>query len=150
MRLCVAAALLGVMMTAVSGCQDMQKTESPAVAAPSLEPVFDASPQTWAKGQVFRVWHYGQGEMMALVGAKDGLKKGDILILQRDGTQINTIEALEVNEETFYGRVQDREDEALLPRVGDMAVKGPQPKRAQPPVEVPMMEEGLQPPVREY
>jgi len=146
MRGCAAAALLGMIMTAVLGCQEMQKTESPAVAAaPSAEPVFDANPQTWAKGEVFRVWHYGQGELMALVGARDGLKKGDILILKRDGTQINMIEALEVNEETFYGRVLDRDDEALLPRVGDVAVRGPQPKRSAPPVELPIREEGPKP-----
>jgi len=124
--------LLGVATAAVLGCQPVQKTESPPEAVPEVQPVFDVNPKTWAKGQIFRVWHYDQGEMMAYLGAKDGLKKGDILILERDGTPINTIEALEVKEQTFYGRVLDREDEALLPKVGDIAIKGPQPKRPEP------------------
>jgi hypothetical protein len=129
--------LLGVATAAVLGCQPVQKAEAPPEPVPPPEPVFDVRPETWAKGQVFRVWHYGRGEMMAVLGAKDGLKKGDVLILQRDGTPINTIEALEVHEETFYGRVYERQDEALLPRVGDMAVRGPQPKRPEPPPALP-------------
>ena len=150
MRFCVAAALAAVLMMGIPGCQEKQRMESPPTAAEKAEPVFDVRPNTWPKGQVFRVWHYGQGEMMALVGARDGLAKGDILILKRDGTQINTIEALEVKEDSFYGRVLDRDDEALLPRVGDMAVKGPQPKREEPSMEVPMKEGEAQPRVGEY
>jgi hypothetical protein len=147
MRFCVAAALAAMLMTAALGCQERQRTAAtPTAALPTVaetpEPVFDARPNTWAKGQVFRVWHFKQGELMALVGWRDGLEKGDILILQRDGTQVNTIEALEVHQDTFYGRVLDRSDEALLPRVGDMAVRGPQPKRMEPPVELPMKKEG--------
>ena len=137
MRRLLPAVLLGL-AAVVLGCQPAPKTAAlPPEPAPMPEPVFDVRPETWAKGQVFRVWHYGQGEMMAYLGAKDGLKKGDILILQRDGTPVNTIEALKVNEDTFYGRVYERQEEALLPRVGDMAVRGPQPKMREAPAQGP-------------
>ena len=86
--------LSGVMVLSVLGCETpQQKVETPTeteetvpvAAVPELSP-----PKM--KGEVFRVWPYGNGEMMALLGTKDGVRKGDLLMLTRGGDQINAIE----------------------------------------------------------
>jgi hypothetical protein len=100
--------------------QEQQKVESTYAGPPASAP-----PATWVKGRVFRVWPYGQGELMADLGAQDGIRIGDTLALQRGGLSLNSIEVVEVNEKTFYGRVVRRDDPGVWPKEGDMAVVVP-------------------------
>ena len=124
--------LLPVTLTAASaGCAGFGQQAQPQTPPPPqqemrpVEPEPDIIPAKFVKGRVFRVWQWGNGELMAYLGTKDGVKKGDILVLQRAGLVINTIEVLVVSEDQFLGRVYERGTEALMPQVGDTAILGP-------------------------
>jgi hypothetical protein len=99
-----------------------EKTEAPAAPA---GPQMSDPPAKWVQGKVFRVWPFGNGELMAYLGAKDGLHTGDMLALMRGGQTLNSIEVIEVHSETFYGRVVQRDDPGLWPKEGDIAAKFP-------------------------
>ena len=118
-------------VAACAGCTTSaaQKEQAPAakedlaVAPPTPTGPTAADPQSaWVKGKVFRVWPYGRGELMAYLGTKDGIRTGDMLALQRGGLTLNSIEVLDVHEDTFYGRVVRRDDAGVWPKEGDLAV----------------------------
>ena len=88
----------------------------------------------WVKGYVRKAWPYRNGEMLGLLGTKDGIHKGDILILAREGATINTVEVLQVQEEQFYGRACESGAMELLPQVGDAVMKAPRLKQVTAPV----------------
>ena len=121
--------LSGLMLACALGCggvasQVASSTPAGEDAAAAKGSECLSPPQM--EGRVFRVWRFQNGELMALLGWKDGLCKGDILLLTRGGDQINVIEVLDVGEETFFGRVFERGVPELLPRVGDFAARTPQ------------------------
>jgi len=132
--------LLGVTLVAglavLSGCvSGERKAADLKAAAPVVEPVeppFNPSPDTWPKGELYRVWPYGNGEVAGWVGTKQGVEKGDYLILSRDGVRINTVEVLRAYPDTFFGRVMERGRLDVAPQVGDIALKGPQPPKVAP------------------
>jgi hypothetical protein len=124
-------ATLLILVAALAGCASFgtpsappPKSEPVAIAEPAGPKATDP-PSTWTKGKVYRVWPFGQGELMAYLGSKDGLRVGDTLSLQRGGKSLNTVEAITVNEETFYGRAINRSDEGAMPKEGDIVVKVP-------------------------
>ena len=123
---------LAVMM--LFGCQgEQKKTAAPEPKAAVTPPAeVKADPTTWPRGEVFRVWPYGNGELMAYLGTRDGVRVGDILVLERAGTPVNTIEVLNVQYDMFFGRACDRHAQELWPREGDIAVRGPQPPKPEP------------------
>ena len=122
-------ALAGVL--ALASCGPTETTAAPeatqAEAVPEVAsgPRATDAPDTWVQGKVFRVWPYGNGELMGYLGKKDGIRTGDTLALEREGVLINRVEVLEVREDTFYGRVADRRNAGAWPKVGDIAVKIP-------------------------
>ena len=97
-----------------------------------VKPAFNPDPETWAKAELYKVWPYGNGEVAGWLGARQGLRKGDYLILSRDGVRINTVLVLRVFPDTFYGRVLERGPRDVAPQVGDIAIKGPQPMMSRP------------------
>lgn len=137
MKRMLSPVLLGAMAAVLLGCTVYeQKAEKPAETEEAVEVVSEMPPAK-TRGRVFRVWRYGNGEIMALLGRKDGVREGDVLILSREGAQINTIEVLNVEEETFFGRVYERDVDAVFPKVGDLAVKPPGVSEPKPPEEKP-------------
>ncbi|KPL01455.1 MAG: hypothetical protein AMK75_04870 [Planctomycetes bacterium SM23_65] len=125
MRFTLRWVVCAVTLAALVGCETVQQKAAkptvpgeaaPEVAAPELPPPS-------MKGKVFRVWPYGNGEMMALLGTKDGVREGDMLMITREGDPVNAVEVLDVHQETFFGRVFVRHAPELLPRVGDFAVR---------------------------
>ena len=119
-----------LVVVACAGCTWMTSKKDAEPVAPEQQtvevtptgPRATDPPATWVKGRVFRVWPYGHGELMADLGAQDGIRVGDTLALQRGGLSLNSIEVVEVNEKTFYGRVVRRDDPGVWPKEGDMAV----------------------------
>ena len=97
------------------------------------EPPVVKEPSAWVRGDVFRVWPYGNGELMAYVGTKDGLRKGDVVLLSRDGVTINMVEVLDVQEQMFYGRVVQRDPDAPMAQLGDIIILPPRLPEAAPP-----------------
>jgi len=122
--------LLSVALISPLGCvypeTAEQATGSRTVkpAEPTTAPVVK-EPSAWVKGDVFRVWPYGNGELMAYVGTKDGLHKGDMVLLSRDGVTINMVEVLDVQEQMFYGRVIQRDKDAPMAQLGDVIILPP-------------------------
>ena len=112
-------------VAALVGCETVQQKAEKPTAPGEAAPVVAGPelPPPTMKGKVFRVWPYGNGEMMALLGTKDGLREGDMLMVTREGDPVNAVEVLNVHQETFFGRVFVRHTPELLPKVGDFAVQ---------------------------
>ncbi|HUW57221.1 MAG TPA: hypothetical protein VMZ92_11335 [Planctomycetota bacterium] len=128
MRFAGVTVLSGLLLAGLLGCEAAgRKAVGPAQVDASAVAAgrTDRLPPPRMEGEVFRVWRFQNGELMALLGWKDGLCKGDILLLTRGGDTINAIEVLKVDEETFFGRVFERQVPELLPQVGDFAVRPP-------------------------
>ena len=127
----LSAAAMCVSAAAFFGCAwNEQKAAKPEEAEPVLsagraEPAPTDAPEKWIQGKVFRVWPFANGELMAYLGTENGVHNGDTLALQREGVTINTIEVLDAHEDIFYGRVVRRDDEAVMAKEGDLAVKVP-------------------------
>lgn len=124
LSLAIAAAIAGCGTNMQQSTQAPAKAEPQAVAEPTGPRASDP-PATWTKGKVFRVWPFGNGELMAYLGSKDGIRTGDTLALQRGGVTLNSIEVVEVHEDTFLGRIVMRDDAGAWPKEGDMAVRIP-------------------------
>ena len=101
-------------------------------AEPPALPVVN-EPSAWVKGDVFRVWPYGNGELMAYVGTKDGLRNGNVVILSRDGVTINMVEVIDAQEQIFYGRVVHRDTDEPMAQLGDVIILPPRLPGAAPP-----------------
>ncbi len=126
MRTAIAiVALTGWVMIAGCAWTGGQSAKSPEVVTDLTGPQASDPPSTYVQGKVFRVWPYGHGELMAYLGARNGIRVGETLALQRGGVTLNSIEVLDVHEDTFYGRVVDRADAGIWPKEGDVAVKLP-------------------------
>ena len=128
MKFILTLVVSGLTVAALLGCetvpQQAEKPTEPGEGAPVVA-VPPRLPPPTMEGAVFRVWPYRNGELMALLGTKDGVRKGDMLMLTRGGDQINAIEVLNVQPEIFFGRVFERHTPELLPKVGDSAVRPP-------------------------
>jgi hypothetical protein len=146
-RLLPGLAMALVMALAVAGCQSNGAKDHEAAESP--RPAFNPDPDSWAKGEVFRVWPYRNDEVEGMLGMRDGVSEGDVLILMRDGVVINSVVVMQVQERTFLGRVTDHGPTAVRPQVGDWAIRGPQPYMpavgGTPPTETPASPE--EPPV---
>ena len=125
MRRLPALAIVGTAIAFTLGCEHFMQTPEGRAPAEETEAVASEPMGKPVEGRVYRVWPYGNGELMAYMGWRDGLKKGDLLLLTRNGVQVNSVETLHVEEDLFFGRVLDRSDEGLLPKEGDIVVKLP-------------------------
>ena len=123
-------AALCTMVVVLMGCISGERKPEELGKGERVEPPFNPDPETWVKGELFEVWRFRNGEVAGYLGSRHGVQKGNTLILARDGDQINTIEVLHVGRETFFGRVLDRGEDAVEAKVGDIAIKGPQPTMA--------------------
>jgi hypothetical protein len=115
--------LLAVAVFAFLGCESARQSVQETARVQPAGPLPETPRPMRTAGSIYRVWPYGHGELMADLGARDGLRPGDMLLLVRGGKVINTITVLNVQDGNFFGRVDEHDDEALMPQPGDKTVK---------------------------